>query len=1143
MANSSAYWRTPEVEAYLGASSDDEGQVTPAPAAASTVDTPPPLTNIPAEGRAPPPAQESPSYWRTPEIDDYLDASKAPDRTDMGPLDQMGAAFHASGARWDQAYYEIRNKLRLGTQFGVDKYLDQSQIDDIKSRPDAMEVLPGRVPVMVHQQAPEQPSSLSDLVSPQPLPKTRPSTLGDWLAEMRPDQRQRRDADILGDPDYQAALQKSKEAGRYAQQNEQTLNWLGKITEMGLTLAPALGLGAVVSEVPGGAGLVSTALTMGVLGGQQYGDMLADGREMGLDEETAADRAGILTLATTAPYAAPIPGLLGEVVGPSFIKNLMKTGFSQAGAGVTSHILATGLDAGLFKPGASFKDAMSAMATPEGLLELGKEGLTNFGVGLLLGGPGAYRGKKEFQRQQGQQTDLLKMAAEMEEAARKQAAEAGGDSLDQLHAAQGVVLEFAKLNTSLDRTSDADQQALLDEQIANETLSEMERTGTEPGKLQGEVDLAHQQREDEARQRIAGDIATAEADQMYGARTVAQRNAEEAPGLAAAETETAAQEAAAKAVGERPINPAMARAMIAAGYKPSEVVRSHEEKLAAEQKAAEAKAVQVQPGEQPGSPYFGAERAARGNRAETPEAAPVGKEEVPAITEEEEPGAPGFQLKRLPTAEEVAAKKEAQTAAIDTAAEQAGGHEATPAQAEAGNYQKGHATWNGLRISIENAAGSIRKGVDKLGNAWSQKMRNHYGYIRLTDSAEGPKEKLDTFLGPDPTSDRVFVVDAVDPSTGAFDEHKAMIGFHSNLEAIRAYKANYPKGHPVGKVTEMSAAEFKEWALTKGNKDVGLHPETPAPHHVVSPAEAAHLEERAATRRPRRDKGVTRYSYAKGEENTPTATKMFDTLRQRWIEVPGKVFDKKTQKWVDSPEAIQARRREENRADEVVGAANKAMPALRARVTRKDAVPAKLQAALDRLGKKYEDLNGIYHNGEVHVFADNHATPKEVMQAVLHEGVTHHGLRVLTGGDERVLDNLLDRVYEGGDKAQIHDIGDKYELDMTTDAGRREATEEFMAHLSERGDPDNVLQRVYSWVRNQLRKMGVVHEWTDGDIRALLREAARSLKGKPIEKLHVESEVQVAETGEIVNIKEPAHIALRQLDKRMSVIRQLKACL
>lgn len=134
--------------------------------------------------------------------------------------------------------------------------------------------------------------------------------------------------------------------------------------------------------------------------------------------------------------------------------------------------------------------------------------------------------------------------------------------------------------------------------------------------------------------------------------------------------------------------------------------------------------------------------------------------------------------------------------------------EPTPAQIEAGNYKKGHVSILGLDVSIENPKGSTRSGTDPDGKEWSVTMNNHYGYIRKTQGADG--DHVDVFVGPNPASQQVFVVDQVDKS-GKFDEHKALIGFSSEQEAVEGYKANYDKNWKVGPVTAMSADQFKQW--------------------------------------------------------------------------------------------------------------------------------------------------------------------------------------------------------------------------------------------------------------------------------------------------------------------------------------------
>ena len=63
-----------------------------------------------------------------------------------------------------------------------------------------------------------------------------------------------------------------------------------------------------------------------------------------------------------------------------------------------------------------------------------------------------------------------------------------------------------------------------------------------------------------------------------------------------------------------------------------------------------------------------------------------------------------------------------------------------------GNYRKGRCEISGLRISVENPAGSVRSGVDADGNKWSVKMKSHYGYVRGTVGFD--KDHFDVFIRP-----------------------------------------------------------------------------------------------------------------------------------------------------------------------------------------------------------------------------------------------------------------------------------------------------------------------------------------------------------------------------------------------------------
>lgn len=148
--------------------------------------------------------------------------------------------------------------------------------------------------------------------------------------------------------------------------------------------------------------------------------------------------------------------------------------------------------------------------------------------------------------------------------------------------------------------------------------------------------------------------------------------------------------------------------------------------------------------------------------------------------------------------------------------------EPTPAQAEAGNYKKGHVTIGEFDITIENPAGSVRKGIDADGEEWRTTMANTYGYIKGTEGVDG--DHIDVFLHEDMDTwngRKVFVVDQTN-TDGSFDEHKVMLGFNDKDEAMNAYLGNYDKTwadtHPGLRISETNIEDFNKWIQSSHRK-------------------------------------------------------------------------------------------------------------------------------------------------------------------------------------------------------------------------------------------------------------------------------------------------------------------------------------
>jgi hypothetical protein len=205
------------------------------------------------------------------------------------------------------------------------------------------------------------------------------------------------------------------------------------------------------------------------------------------------------------------------------------------------------------------------------------------------------------------------------------------------------------------------------------------------------------------------------------------------------------------------------------------------------------------------APNSAAGEAQRGGLPATAQAAAAN-----AGAENPESGGPFPGSKANPAEPETEADLHA--AAANAASSPVNDHpEPTDAQKTAGNYRKAHIKIQGLEIAIENPKGSVRSGTSPDGSKWESQLPVHYGYVKRTEGADG--DQVDVFVGDNPKSEKVWVIDQLDPKTGEFDEHKAVMGVDSTMQALKAYTGSYSDNgaRRIGAVTQMSVDEFKAW--------------------------------------------------------------------------------------------------------------------------------------------------------------------------------------------------------------------------------------------------------------------------------------------------------------------------------------------
>jgi hypothetical protein len=485
--------------------------------------------------------------------------------------------------------------------------------------------------------------------------------------------------------------------------------------------------------------------------------------------------------------------------------------------------------------------------------------------------------------------------------------------------------------------------------------------------------------------------------------------------------------------------------------------------------------------------------------------------------------------------------------------------EPTEAQKKAGNYKKAKITVKGLPITIENPKGSIRNGKEQT---------EHYGYIRLTEGNDG--DQLDVFVNPNIQTDyknQVYVIDQINQETGEFDEHKVMLGYQNQLAAVRAYKTSYPKNWKMGSVTATTMTEFKMWSgeptnlsqPASGNKVLGKQSRTnrkTSKGKTSKQALVAKAQGEADLESVESDYSVRfsnkRVLAADGQEtaNAPNLKWVNAVLGVHAGQQKNPASTKSQNELVDELIRIDEQRQAEPtygkaQIEQDTATLRKTMPGAPITVleSHKDA-PTEIIEEIERLNMT--EANGVSdpNTGAIYLFADKIPDTETAVKTVLHE-TTHKGLRVAFGKE---LDPLLDDLFKNTPKKyvkKLQKIVDSYNLDVGNQEDRREASEELLAIIAESDPKNSMLKKVIAKVRQVLRNLGIVNEYSDGDITAIIAEAKGAIGRRTdrITGVTLEEDVLMEETGEVFTIEENAAEIIMQHDKRIKNCERLKACL
>jgi hypothetical protein len=207
--------------------------------------------------------------------------------------------------------------------------------------------------------------------------------------------------------------------------------------------------------------------------------------------------------------------------------------------------------------------------------------------------------------------------------------------------------------------------------------------------------------------------------------------------------------------------------------------------------------------------------------------------------------------------------------------------------------------------------------------------------------------------------------------------------------------------------------------------------------------------------------------------------------------------------------------------------------------------PRAVSAAMFAQGKTQVKAVFDPTTNEIFMFADQIGSIDEAVRTSLHEKA-HRGLRVAFGDR---LNPLLDDIYKNANdvrQVNMNNIAERYKLDSNTKEDQRIIAEELLAHMAEHDVRDGMVNRAVAFVRKLLRDMGVTLEFTDNDIRALIREAQGAVSRKQptsTKPVMLEEEVTVEGSEEVYIVEQDADVVLTGINQRIEMCGKLRACL
>lgn len=152
-----------------------------------------------------------------------------------------------------------------------------------------------------------------------------------------------------------------------------------------------------------------------------------------------------------------------------------------------------------------------------------------------------------------------------------------------------------------------------------------------------------------------------------------------------------------------------------------------------------------------------------------------------------------------------------------------------------------------------------------------------------------------------------------------------------------------------------------------------------------------------------------------------------------------------------------------------------------------------LPQSIQRLARQGAAPQGVAHQGQVFLIADNLRTAEDARKTLAHEAVGHVSMEQMLGEQFEAVMERVQRLKESGNR-RVNDVAADVRRRYGEDIDPLTESREIVATMAEQGVRAPFMKEIVAAVRRFLRRMGLGIKWSRSELEALIAKAERRLQ-------------------------------------------------